>query len=140
MTENIRKWLRSCPLVSKNDEFNINFLSEQPMSYTIDSVPGNIILKRYLSGDTVRQKAFVIASRSEYSNDVLTNIETEGFWDSFEQWIESQNRLRKFPAAEENQQIQKIDITSSHYVYSTGPDTARYQIQITITYYQKGDR
>lgn len=140
MTENVRKWLRKCPLVSADDEFNINYLSSEPMSFSVDSVPGNIILKRYVSGDTVRQKAFVIASRSEYSNDILDNIAAEGFWDDFEAWIEAQNKARNYPDAKSNQQIRRVDITSSHYVYSTGPDSARYQIQITITYYQKGDR
>ncbi len=140
MIENIRQWLRTCPLISKDDVFNINHLEADTISYTIDNVPGITVLQSYLNGDSIRQKSFVIASRQEYSNDVLNNISATGFWDDFELWIENQNKLKNYPTMKAGQKIQSIYVTSSYYLYSTGPDTARYQIQITVTYYQKGER
>ena len=67
MTESVRTWLRSCPLIDQNDRFSINYLGAEPMEYTVEEVPGVPVLTKYMDGSTMRSASFVVASRSEYS-------------------------------------------------------------------------
>lgn len=140
MTESVRTWLRSCPLIDQNDRFSINYLGAEPMEYTVEEVPGVPVLTKYMDGSTMRTASFVVASRSEYSADVLQNIANSGFWNQLETWVEDQDRQRKYPKLDDGRQARSIEITSSHYLYEVGANTARYQIQLQLTYYQKGAR
>lgn len=140
MIDEIRQWLRKCPLIDKGDRFNVNYLGADPLCYTLEETPNIPILIQYLDGSSLREKIFVVASRDEYGADVLVNITNSGFWEQFEKWVESQNRKKSFPKMGENQTPRKIEITSSHYLFETSETTARYQIQMKLTYYQKGER
>ena len=114
MTESVRTWLRSCPLIDQNDRFSINYLGAEPMEYTVEEVPSVPVLTKYIANS--------------------------GFWSQLETWVEDQNRQRKYPKLDDGRQARSIEITSSHYLYEVGANTARYQIQLQLTYYQKGAR
>lgn len=140
MIDAIRDWLRACPFIDKKDRFNVNYLGAEPICFTVEEIPNSPIVRRFIDGSTVREKAFVVASRDEYGADVLTNIANSGFWEKFSDWIELQSKTKNFPLMPEGKQPQKIEITASHYLYEAEATTARYQIQIKLTYFQKGER
>lgn len=96
MIDEIRQWLRKCPLIDKGDRFNVNYLGADPLCYTLEETPNIPILIQYLDGSSLREKIFVVASRDEYGADVLVNITNSGFWEQFEKWVESQNRKNHF--------------------------------------------
>ncbi len=140
MIDAIRDWLRSCPLVDKSGRFDVNYLGAEPICYTVEEVPNSPVLRRYLDGSTMREKVFVVASRDEYGANVLQNIANSGFWEQFSDWIEKQNKAKRFPVMETGKTPQKIEVTSSHYLFQAEASTARYQIQMKLTYFQKGAR
>lgn len=140
MIESIRTWLRDCPLIDKKDRFNVNFLDADPICYTVEETPTSPIIKRYLDGSTVREKAFAVASRDEYGGDVLINIANSGFWEQFSDWVEQQNKSKNYPQMAEGQKPMTIEITTTHYLYEASATTARYQLQMKLTYFQKGER
>lgn len=140
MVSEIRDWLRTCPLIDKNDRFCVNYLGAEPVSFCIEETPNSPIVQRYMDGSTIREKAFVLAATQDYSPDTLSQIANSGFWEKFADWVEEQNRRRNYPTMKTGQTPRKIEITTTHYLYGATENTARYQVQMKLTYYQKGAR
>jgi hypothetical protein len=59
------------------------------------------------------------------------------FYEDFSNWIEEQDNEGNLPDIEG---IESIECTSTGYAYQTGIDTARYQIQLRITYYKEKNK
>lgn len=140
MIDEIRAWLRACPLIDQSDRFGVGFLTPGPVAYSIQESPVDPILTRYLDGSTLRARSFVVASREPYGADVSTNLRASDFWEAFLGWIEEQNRKRSFPAMQPGQVPRAVEVTNTHYLVDAEASTAQYQIQIQLTYYQKGER
>lgn len=138
MIDEIRSWLRTCPLIDQNDRFSVNYLAAEPMAFSIEETPNSPVLRRYLDGSTVRAKAWVLAAVQDYSPDTLAQIANSGFWEDFTGWVERQNRARNFPAMPEGCTAQRIEVTTTHYLYLAQANTARYQVQMQLTYFQRG--
>lgn len=134
MIKAIRDYFLECPLLS-NGLFHVNYLGAQVIEYTIDQSPVEPIVKRYADGGTLRQFAFVFASREPYGADVLVNIEKSGFYNSLIDWIEAQNRANSFPELTVGSP-QGIEILTQAYLFEATEDQARYQIQARLLYYQ----
>lgn len=134
--ESIRTYIMECPFL-KDGRFNVGYLGYEPCEYTIDSVPASIIIKRYVDGDSLRQFEFIFASREEYNISTVKNMVSSAFYEEFAAWLEKQTADKNLPAMAEGQHPQKIEAVSSGYLFQTGPNTARYQIQCRLTYYQE---
>ena len=134
----IRKFMLECPHL---DEFakgiNVDYLDDEIASYSIEEVPTNPIIKRYVDGSSVRQFEFIFASRESYGQEVLQNIENSGFYEHFADWIEEKNKACGFPVLGSNLQARKIECTSTGYAFQTDEDRARYQIQLRLTYFKE---
>lgn len=131
----VRNYLMTCPLLKDGVIFNVDQL-DADVSYTIDTVPCNPIIKKYTDGGSRRQFQFVFASREKYGEQVIENIENSGFYEQFSDWIEQQNCNMNFPDLGNYRTPYGIEILSSGYVYDAEDDTARYQIQLNLIYYQ----
>ena len=88
MIEEIRNWLRTCPLIDQSDRFNVNYLSQEPLAFSVEETPSNAIARRYMDGSTLRAKTWVLAAVQDYSPDVLAQIGNSGFWEQFSAWVE----------------------------------------------------
>lgn len=139
MIESIREWLLCCPLLA-GERLNVNHLQGDALEYAIIEAPTTPVLTQYMDGSSIRQKVFALSAIKDESPDILQNIAESGFWEQFTQWVENQNRNRSFPFVDSTKRIRKIAVTSTHYLLSTTPTTARWQIQLSVTYYQKGER
>lgn len=139
IVDSVRKYMLKCPHL---DEFhrgiNVNYLSDKVASYTIEEVPSNPIVKRYVNGDSIRQALFIFASRESYGADVLQQIDNSGFYENLYSWFESQTRKGEFPKLEDNQEVLRIEATTCGYAFDTEVDQARYQIQFKLEYLQRG--
>lgn len=138
MIDAIRDWLRTCPLIGKNDRFSVDWLDAEPLAFSIEEIPNTAVVRRYADGTTMREKAWVLAAVQDYSPDTLQQIANSGLWESFADWVEAQNKARIFPALPEGCTPAKVEITTTHYLYRAGASTARYQVQMKLTYYKKG--
>jgi hypothetical protein len=133
--QSIRDFINDCPLL-KDGCLNVDRLGSEAIEYTIDTTPCEPILKKYVDGSSLRQIEFVFASRELYGSDILQNLANSDFYEKFADWIESQNNLRSFPVLEEFRKSQKLETITNGYIYDTGDNSARYQIQLKLTYYQ----
>jgi len=138
--ESLRNYIRQCPYLDTFNNairVNVNYLEPTPDTYSIEEIPIEPILKKYVNGDSIRQYAFIFTSREPYGADVLQNIDNSGFYEKFADWIESNNDNEIFPILEDGLEPQEIKVTSTGYAFAVTESTAEYQIQLRLKYLKK---
>ncbi len=141
LAESIWAYFRACPLIGTRERLSFNCLAAQTCEFAIDDEgPENPVVKSYMDGSSLRVKTFVLASRQSYGADARENLSKSGFFEQLAAWVEQQNRLHILPQMPEGQEPCKLEALTAGYLFSSEGDTARYQIQLRLTYYQKGGR
>lgn len=138
--ESIRDYIMKCPFLEELKEVNIDFLPDNPDTYSIEQTPSEPIVKRYMDGTTDRQITFVFACRMYYSDELINNINNSGFFEKFQDWLFDNSEEGILPKLEENLIPEKIEAISSGYLYDISGDlsNARYQIQCRLLYEKEG--
>ncbi|WP_294174076.1 chloramphenicol resistance protein [uncultured Clostridium sp.] len=139
--ESIRNYIRNLECLDTFNNairVNINYLEENPDTYSIEEVPINPIIKKYINGDSIRQYAFIFTSREPYGVDILTNIDNSGFYEKLGNEIERNNENEIFPLLDDGLEPLKIEVTSTGYAFAVTEDTAQFQIQLKLKYFKKG--
>lgn len=139
--KSLRDYIRNCPYLDTFNNairVNVNYLEPNTDTYSIEEVPIEPIVKKYVNGDSIRQYAFIFTSREPYGIDVLQNIDNSGFYEIFADWIENQNNNEILPKLEENLEPLEIKVTSTGYAFAVTEDTAQFQIQLRLKYFKKG--
>lgn len=135
----LRDYISQCPyLYEFNKGINVDYLDNDSTTYSIEEVPCEPIIKRYINGDTKRQYDFIFASRESYGADVFQNIENSGFYEDFSNWIEEESLKGNLPSLEGNKESLEIKVSTTGYAFQTDDNSARYQIQLKLIYFQKG--
>lgn len=116
---------------------NVNYLEPSPDTYSIEEIPIEPILKKYVNGDSIRQYAFIFTSREPYGADVIQNIDNSGFYEKLADEIESNNDNAIFPILEDGLEPLEIKVTSTGYAFAVTEDTAQFQIQLRLKYLKK---
>lgn len=135
--EAVRKYVETYPALA-GSKLNVDFLPPDAATYSVDVVPVKSVVKSYLDGSTLRQFLFVLASRSFWGADLRQQIDNLCFFEGFEEWLDTQNRTRRFPDLGEGRTARKLEVVTSGYAFAPDTDMARYQIQCKLTYFQKG--
>ena len=131
--DGVRAWLKTYEGLA-DGRLSVNFLPEEAKSYSVDTVPTTEIVKRYLDGSSIRQYLFCVSSREFYSDDIAQNVDNQA-------WLESKSKRRQFPDIGTGRAVRTIEISSTAYPFIVDDHgTARYQLQLKLTYFQKGDR
>ena len=117
-------------------EINVNYLDGENDSFSIEEVPCNPIIKKYLDGSTLRQYQFVFCGREPYGAEILQNIENSTFYEDFANEIEEKNNNDVLPTLQ-GMEATSLEITSNAYTVSVTEDTAMYQINLNLKYYKK---
>ena len=133
--DNIREFIKGCPLL-ENDKINVNYLGGDTVSYTIEQVPTNPLIKRYSDGGKQKQVLFIFASRENYDEDVLENMDVAKFYEEFAEWIEEQNESGNLPILDGGMISQAMETLTSGYLINSEDRTARFQIQLRLVYYK----
>lgn len=115
---------------------NANYLAGEADNFSIEEMPCEPILKKYLDGSTKRQFQFAFCSREPYGAEVIQNIDNSGFYEEFTEEIERNNDEGILPI-DSNIEAIALKVTSSAYVVSTEEDTAMYQINLVFKYLKK---
>lgn len=135
--EQLRLWFRTCPIIVKSKKFGVDYLSEKPTEYAIYAVPSGLkyhenILGERVPDDTQTQN-FIFATKEPYGSDIQQNLENLKFMQDVLAWILKQNAEQNFPAWEGGS-VRSIVPTLTGFPSQVGSNTAKYQIQLTITY------
>ena len=132
--EALKDYLSNLDCMSTFDNaINVNYLGGEYDNFSIEEVPCNPIIKKYLDGTAIRQFQFVFCSREPYSAEVLQNLENSTFYEDFADEIESKNSKGILPLISNGEAL-KIEVISSAYTVDTKEDTAMYQINLNFKY------
>lgn len=134
--DSLYQYFLSCPQL-ESGKLNVNFLPAEKREYTIDVTPVSEVVKRYINGSSIRQYAFVIGSREFYSPDVSEALANCGLFEALADWMRRQTRNGQLPMMEEGKEPRKIEAVTSGYLMSNTEDTARYQIQCRLEYFEE---
>ncbi len=136
--EAVRDYLRQWPKL-QNERVNVDFLPEDPVTFSVDVTPVTPVVRRYITGLSLRQFSFVLATHAYYGAELRQQLDNLGLFEDFADWIERQNRKRNFPDLGEGRDVRSIEVTTSGYVFAEDAEYARYQIQCRMLYEQEAD-
>jgi hypothetical protein len=136
-TEQLRDWFRTCPAIEKSNRFRVDYLTETPTEYAIYAVPSTLKTHENILGeevlDDIQTQNYIFASKEVYGSDIQQNLDNLGFYDDVIRWIVDQNTTQNFPDWCGGK-VKSIFPTLTPYVAQPGSSTAKYQIQLKITY------
>lgn len=140
MIESIKDYFMQCPFLKDLKQINVDFLPEDPTTYSLEQVPATTVIERYLDGTTIRQFLFVFASRMYYSDELINNISNSGFFENLQNWLEQNTQDEILPELSEGLTPLEIEAQSSGYLFDISGDlsNARYQIQCRLLYEKEG--
>ena len=132
----LEKYFIGCELL-KDGALRVDYLGEKPMEYTIEVLPCDPVVKRYLGGSTVRQYLFAFGSREFYSQERLQNIQNSAFYELLADWVETRSMSGILPELPDGMEAQQLEVVSSGYLFDGSMTNARYQIQLRLLYFKE---
>jgi hypothetical protein len=133
MITEIRDFIKTLAIVDNFTRINVDYLGEKPTEYVIEPIPTERIIKKYTDGSTLNQYVFQFGSREYYSSDVIENMQISDFYENFEKIINWCNRQKILPNVPGVQSIECLNVGT---IQDAGTDTAKYSIQMRITYFR----
>lgn len=93
----IKEWIETCPLLN-GGKISVDYLKDKPQSYSIDRTPAQPDVSKFNDGTGGKyQIAFDFSVTAPLSSQAIVNLANSKFCEDFMNWIETQNRLKKFP-------------------------------------------
>lgn len=138
--ESIRDFIKKCPYLEEFEgavRIGVDYLNKESTTYSIEKVPCNPIVKKYIDGSSKKQEQFIFASRESYGQDVFNNLDNINFYEKFAEWIEEMNSKGDLPLLDNKKESEKIEVTSNGYAFQTDVDKAQYQIQLRLIYTER---
>lgn len=132
----LEKYFIGCELL-KDGALRVDYLGEKPVEYTIEVLPCDPFVKRYLGGSTVRQYLFAFGSREFYSQERLQNIQNSAFYERLADWVETNSMSGVLPELPDGMEAQQLEVVSSGYLFDGSMTNARYQIQLRLLYFKE---
>ena len=132
----MEKYFIGCELL-KDGALRVDYLGEKPVEYTIEVLPCDPVVKRYLGGSTVRQYLFAFGSREFYSQERLQNIQNSAFYELLADWVETRSMSGILPELPDGMEAQQLEVVSSGYLFDGSMTNARYQIQLRLLYFKE---
>lgn len=117
----------------QNNEYQINadMLSNDINNYSLDKIPVETEVERWIIGPAIHRDVFSFRSRVAYSQDVLNNLKNIGFFEKFEQLIRENNERKILPNIDG---IEAIECLNCGTMNNADTNTAEFDIQLQITY------
>ena len=110
---------------------NANMLSADPNNYSLDKIPVDKSVEKWITGDEIHRDVFSFRSRNNYSQDTLNNLINIGFFEVFEKMISSNNDNGILPDIDGIEEIKCLNCASMN---NASTNTAEFDIQIEIDY------
>ena len=138
--QNLRNWLRSCPVITQTRAFSIDYSDGDPNRYAIFAAPSTLSFKSDVLGniyyDAIQTASYYFAVTLPWGTDSKANASNYDELTQLISWISAQTLARNFPEIAEGT-VKGIMPTLSPYPTQQGAETALYQITLQITYRRK---
>lgn len=135
LIKDIRDYILTCPFL-QDWRVNVDYLGKD-MEYSIDPLPCDPVLQKYTDGGAKKQFQFAFTSKEEYDQDSRINIENSGFYQEFDEWLESKGLRGELPELEKDKIPVKIETLNSGYLYDVDEEKAKYRIECRLIYIQE---
>lgn len=112
-------------------QINANMLSNEIDNYSLDKIPTNSTVEKWITGFEIHRDVYAFRSRMAYSEDTINNLLNIGFFEKFENIIKSNNDKGILPDIDG---IEKIECLNCGTMNNAGTNTAEFDIQLQITY------
>ena len=117
---------------SREYQINADMLSNKKDDYSLDKIPTNTEVNKWIIGTSIRKDVYSFRSRKPYSQDTINNLENIGFFEEFEKIIKTNNDEGVLPEIEGIESIECLN--AGTMVTASNGNTAIFNIQIQITY------
>lgn len=118
-------------LIQEYREMNVNFLSDEVDSYTINKIPVEPEVNNWILDISLNRDVYSFRSRINYSADTMSNIQNVGFYETFEKIIEQKNKMHELPDIEG---IQSIKCLNCGTLAMATTNTAEFEIQLQLEF------
>lgn len=135
LIDSVRSYILTCPFLN-DGRVNVDYIGTD-MGYSVDPLPCDPIIQRYMDGGAKKQFQFAFTSQEEYDQDARINIENSGFFQSFEEWLEQQSFNGNLPELGEKKNPISIETLNSGYLYDMNGENAKYLIECRLIYAQE---
>lgn len=135
MIDAMKAFMNTCPMLADID-VNINYLGENEKSGAMENVSCEPIIKNYTDGGALRQFLFTVALREKYGQNVAENTAAIAKLEQLSDWIYEQDRLGILPNLDGNKNAVSLEVIQTGWVDEKQSDTAKYQLQCRLVYYQ----
>lgn len=135
LIDSVRSYILACPFLS-DGRVNVDYIGTE-MGYSVDPLPCDPIIQRYMDGGAKKQFQFAFTSQEEYDQDARINIENSGFFQNFEEWLEQQSFNNNLPELGEKKSPITVETLNSGYLYDINEEKAKYRIECRLIYSQE---
>lgn len=134
MIEKIKEYfINNIQLAQEFENILVDFIGDDAVTYTIEPVPVEPVIRPYVDGSSLNQYVFQFGSREFYDNGLTQNIQNLNFYENFKNEIENKNKRGILPDIDG---IQSIECLTDGSIQDVQSGTAKYIIQMRITYYK----
>lgn len=122
---------------SYNTNVGVNFLDGNIDSFSIEEIPCEPLIKRYVDGSSIRQLQFALISRFDYTEEIAQQLKNSNFYEELIDEIEDKNINGDLPLFEGNIEAQNIEVYSTPYLVYAEEGSATYQVNLRLKYLKK---
>lgn len=135
MIKSIKDFISECPLLN-DGRVNVDYIGEE-MSYSLDPLPCDPVISRYVDGGAKKQFQFAFTSKEEYDEDARVTIDNSEFLQKFEEWLEEKNFADELPKLQEGKEAIQFETLNKGYLYDVDGALAKYRIECRLLYEQE---
>ena len=117
---------------NRNYQINANMLSNNIGDYSLDKIPTNTDVEKWIIGVSTKKEIYSFRSRKTYSQDTIVNLKNIGFFEQFENAIKTNNEEGILPDIENIESIECLNCGTM--ISNDDGKTGTFDIQIQITY------
>lgn len=119
-------------LDNSNYQINADMLSNRINDFSLDKIPTGTSVSNWIIDDGVKREVYSFRSRKKYSQDTINNLKNIGFFEDFENIIETNNNKGILPNIDGIESIECLN--SGTMQRNDDGKSAEFSIQIQITY------
>ena len=117
---------------NRNYQINADMLSKDINNYSLDKIPTDTEVQKWIIGIVKRRDVYSFRSRKSYSQDTINNLKNIGFFEEFEKTIKSNNDEGVLPDIKNIESIECLNCGTM--ISNDNGKTGTFDIQIQITY------
>lgn len=136
IAEALLDYFEQFPLL-KGGCLNLDFLPPDAKSYAVEINPSESVVEAYIDGSAVRQLEFVFCSTEYYGEFTRQHIDNSGFYERLAEWVKENNKSGVLPVISNGKEAEQLLVLTPGYLFQNDLQTARYQIQFKLQYYEE---